>query len=87
MTEIMRIDGHIIAVENGKADNSSGTESAQINVTLRFEELTRIRNIVSVYATADATINNLSVSGNTLTVTVTVPAGVKSTVSAVVEGY
>ncbi len=84
---LVRIEGKKLVKLQGQADNSGGTSAAQIDVTLTAGELKNITDIISVFADNDATVHAVSVTNNVLTVTVTVPAGVKSNVYAVVLGY
>jgi len=81
-------NGYKRAKESGVADNSGGSAAADINVTLKYTELGNVLAVESITVLgAAAYVTSYSISGNTVTVTVNVPAGAKATVEAVVVGY
>ena len=85
----MMIDPATVKIATGSAsvDNSGGTSNLTQDVSIVLGELKQVLAVLAVYHTGAATVNSVTISGNTVTVNVTVPAGAAATIHVTAAGY
>lgn len=89
MTILLKVGSYKIAKTGGTAENTGGS-AADITTTITVNELEAILDVISITvagAGGPYILRSYSISGNTISVTVNVPAGDTATIEVVVLGY
>lgn len=84
---VYNLDGIKIATGEVSIDNSAGATDLTQNSTINVGELNTIYEVLAVTVIGSATINSISISGNTVTINNTVPAGATATIKISVIGH